>query len=219
MAQVQPLPSTLLELLPVLQESPVPLVLSHSCLGTVEVKMRPHKLSRGVGVCTGGKRVFAPPLTSVLPGAMVGLVVVAQILPDCPSPSQPHKGKGSLYQMLQATLQCAIKIPGGGNLVSASCAFSMDNLNGNGLRFPHRLIFSFFCLLDMISGKKEFLAFAFSLPSSLCLTLFASVMKMGCETASQRFLSCFWKHVRLIIPFCSCGWMIIFPSLFWCDFY
>lgn len=60
MAQVQPLPSTLLELLPVLQESPVPLVLSHSCLGTVEVKMRPHKLSRGVGVCTGGKRVFCP---------------------------------------------------------------------------------------------------------------------------------------------------------------
>lgn len=66
MAQVQPLPSTLLELLPVLQESPVPLVLSHSCLGTVEGEMRPHKLSRGVGVGSGGKRVIALPLTSVL---------------------------------------------------------------------------------------------------------------------------------------------------------
>lgn len=55
MAQVQPLPSTLLELFSAPQESPVPLVLPHSCLGTVAGELRPLKVLRGVGVCSGGK--------------------------------------------------------------------------------------------------------------------------------------------------------------------
>ena len=61
MVQVQPLPSKPLVPVPALQETPVPLALTHGCLGAVEGEMRPHKLPRGVGVCDcpGGKRVIA----------------------------------------------------------------------------------------------------------------------------------------------------------------
>lgn len=61
MVQVQPLPSKPLATVPALQEIPVPLALTHSCLGAVEGEMRSHKLLRGLGVCycPGGKRVIA----------------------------------------------------------------------------------------------------------------------------------------------------------------
>lgn len=54
------------------------------------------------------------------------------------------------------------------------------------LEVSPQALFFFLCLFGMISGKNEFLAFAFSLPSSCCLTLFASVMKMGCETLQAK---------------------------------
>lgn len=73
MVQVQPLPKKPLVPVPVLQETPVPHVLAHSCLGAVEGDMRPPKLSREEGVCDcpGGKKVITPKLPRCVSAPLV----------------------------------------------------------------------------------------------------------------------------------------------------
>lgn len=59
-----------------------------------------------------------------------------------PFPAPQRQGKSA--SNAEGNVTVCYKIPGVGNLVNTYCVFSIDNLNGNGLRLPHRLFFFFF---------------------------------------------------------------------------